>query len=493
WVYRNISIPLIRCATKLEERGVYIDQEHFSKLCRYYKDTLATRKAELNEKVGRELKSPTYYQNVQNLLFKELGLPLTAQATKSARKECNQCRKTYSPCSPAHASTSADDLTELNDRTPHPVVPLIIDIKQLEKTYSTQLDGGGDKGFRQHIREDGRIHARWSAARAGTGRFACVPLDAEILTMEGWKHVEDLELEESVVGYDMTTESLQPTPLEDIHREYASVGSIQFQNTSTERGYHVRCTAEHRWVVKTPRIRAGLSFARNLSNKGDLYVQQSAPAGFSGKAPISPTEAGIIGWAITDGTRITTSAGRCALQIIVKKPSSIKALDELLQDVTHSRTETPQDTVRYYLGVEVYDALVSLTEPNNLPYIIMTLSVEAREAMWNAMMEADGCPRRYYSTKSERFGAQKQAVSDAFSALAVLMGKTLSYRARPETGFIDWHIWQRDYSRARWVPPIAQAPQEPVWCPKTGTRTWVMRLDGRVLITGNCEYPNLMN
>ncbi|KKN83886.1 hypothetical protein LCGC14_0295390 [marine sediment metagenome] len=172
WLYKNISIPLIRCATKLEERGVYIDQEYFDNLCRYYKNRLQVSKETLDETMGRRIESPTYYQNVQNLVFKELDLPLTNWVTKGALKECKNCKRD-TPCSPNHASTSADALSELNERVDHPVLPLLIDIRHIEKFYGTYLEGGAGGGFRSHIRTDGRIHARWNAARASTGRFSC--------------------------------------------------------------------------------------------------------------------------------------------------------------------------------------------------------------------------------------------------------------------------------------------------------------------------------
>jgi uracil-DNA glycosylase family 4 len=175
WVYENISIPLIRCATRLEERGVYIDREHFDKLCRYYTDQLRTRTRELTKAIGHEVESPSYYKNVQELVFKELDLPLTAQATKGALKDCRKCKKERAPCSAPHASTGADDLEELNVRSPHPVLPILIDIRHLEKLKGTYLDGGkkDEGGFKIHIRKDKRIHARWNASRAATGRFSC--------------------------------------------------------------------------------------------------------------------------------------------------------------------------------------------------------------------------------------------------------------------------------------------------------------------------------
>ncbi|KKN40253.1 hypothetical protein LCGC14_0735330 [marine sediment metagenome] len=181
WVYENISIPLIRCATKMEERGVYIDREYFDRLCLYYRDRLVEQKAELTEALGREVEKPSYYKTVQKVLFEDLGLPLTSKPAKGALKDCEACKKTWSPCSPKHASTSAADLEELNERSPHPVLPLFIDIRHTEKFSSTYMDGGEGGGMKAYIREDGRIHPSWNAARAASGRFTCT--DPSLMTM----------------------------------------------------------------------------------------------------------------------------------------------------------------------------------------------------------------------------------------------------------------------------------------------------------------------
>jgi len=178
WVYRNISIPLIRCSTAMEERGVRIDLEYFDRLCDYYRDKLGAKTGELTELVGREIDSPTYYANAQKLLFDELGFPLTKETIKSALtggadgERCKKCKKD-NPCSSKHAGTSTVALKELAERVDHPVLPVFIDIKGLEKFSSTFLDGGKSGGLRRHIRPDLRVHPRWNEARAKTGRFSC--------------------------------------------------------------------------------------------------------------------------------------------------------------------------------------------------------------------------------------------------------------------------------------------------------------------------------
>ncbi|KKL60912.1 hypothetical protein LCGC14_2200580, partial [marine sediment metagenome] len=172
WTYDNISVPLIRCATRMAERGVYIDMDYFNRLGLYYKDRIDAQKGELAKVLGREVEKPTYYKTVQKILFEELGLPLTRRAQDGALENCDKCKKTWSPCSPKHAATGADDLVELNERSPHPVLSVFIGIRQSEKFSSTYLDGGKSGGFLAHIKEDNRIHGSWTVA-AKTGRFTC--------------------------------------------------------------------------------------------------------------------------------------------------------------------------------------------------------------------------------------------------------------------------------------------------------------------------------
>ncbi len=177
WIYNNISIPLVRAATEMERRGVLVGTEYFDRLCSYYTKEVGEKKEAINKVLGRTLEKPTYYLTLQKLLFEELKLPLTNASTPSSYKggkvseRCKNCKKT-TPCSPKHAATGGDELEELYERTQHPILPPLISLKSVEKMKSTYLDGSdGTGGFKRHIRNDNRIHSRWQAGGAETGRF----------------------------------------------------------------------------------------------------------------------------------------------------------------------------------------------------------------------------------------------------------------------------------------------------------------------------------
>lgn len=255
WVRDNISMPLLYCANRLEERGVQIDMEYFDRLCSYYRDRLAEEKQRLDDTVGRHVEHPTHWQHVQKLVFEDLGLPLTHWAIDSAIKGPKRCKKCEqdNPCSAEHAATGADALGELNQRSPHPVLPVLIDIRHLEKFSSTYLDGGSEGGFRRHIRADGRIHGRWNAGRAATGRFTCITPEMRVLTEDlRWVDAGKIQEGDWLLAFDEYNTKGRTTG--GRRQKRAQVVSIQRFEQDT---YRVRtprgsldCSGDHRWLVR---------------------------------------------------------------------------------------------------------------------------------------------------------------------------------------------------------------------------------------------------
>ena len=176
---------------------------YFDDLCAYYGQQVTVGRQKVNKVVGREVDKPTYWQNTQELLFVERGLPLTAEVTPAAAKggkntpKCKDCNR-GEPCGPKHASTGKDALLELNARHPDAVLPPLIHLKGAEKMKSTYLDGAGDGGFKQWIQIDNRIYANWNAGAAETGRFTCQdpnmmnpPKKVEVMSDEFNVHSKD--------------------------------------------------------------------------------------------------------------------------------------------------------------------------------------------------------------------------------------------------------------------------------------------------------------
>ncbi len=174
WVMDNITIPMIRACQNMTVRGILIDREYFDRLCAYYDGKVKECEKELFAIAGDF--NPNSTRQVQEVLFKKLGLPRIGRKTDAAR-ECTLCLE-GSPCD-KHDSTDAAALGELYDRTQHPFLEAFIRYRSLTKIKSTYLDGSAKKleegqlgGFARHIMEDGRLHPEVKVGGAETGRLS---------------------------------------------------------------------------------------------------------------------------------------------------------------------------------------------------------------------------------------------------------------------------------------------------------------------------------
>ena len=359
------------------------------------------------------------------------------------------------------------------------------------------------KGYEKFLTVDSRIHTHLSMTIAVTGRLSCVPLDAEMLTVNGWKKYDQLIVGEDVVSYDVQNGKLVISNLKNIHLGRGKVGTLYYRHGKT-RKVGVRCTENHTWVVEKNTIRGFIS-AKDVGEARGCRLILSSKVDAAFGQDDDARSAAIVGWALTDGHVGTTSSGRYFLEVTLKKPQSVAKFRRQVC-VGYSYIQYDGERSRFAIGVELFDGLWKRVNSfQNIVSYIVSLTPRARKEMWDAMMEADGSIRKYgggreYPSFMERFGSKdsqhvnKPNVGDAFSALAVLLGKAIRYRSRKSTGgrapFTGWEISENK----RKIPKYERGSNvEHVWCPETGAGTWIIRQNGVVGITGNSSKPNMMN
>lgn len=145
-LYREIEVPLAAILAKLHGRGFFVNRERLKELSQEMHKELESLKNEIITLVGQSfnLNSP---KQLASLLFETLQLPII--------------RKTKTG-----ASTDSETLSELADK--HPVVPLLLKYRELEKLRSTYLDA-----LPTFIKEDGAIHPYFEQSATATGRLSC--------------------------------------------------------------------------------------------------------------------------------------------------------------------------------------------------------------------------------------------------------------------------------------------------------------------------------
>ena len=327
----------------------------------------------------------------------------------------------------------------------------------------------------------------------------CVPLNTRILTAEGWKAHDELQLGEPVLGYNSEKDRLEWVPLLAVRR-YENVPVVRARNG---KGFDVICTPDHKWPVQYTVLNRGKKYVyrklretQQFTKVDALTVAAPAP---SGLLNVTPDQAFLMGILITDGC-VRYTGKHISGYICQSKEDGIQAIRERLTDVphreaiiaAHTRTFPTGKTYDCRIGYrwhiaagylhELHDAF-GIVHETELPHVIAGLSEEARSAMMEAMMLAEGDKRGTFAQMPGR----NDWVIDLWTALCALEGSMVCKAQIRDTCGGIW-VARRKKTRFVWASNIVveEAGREDVWCPQTPLGTWVARFDNDVVtITGN--------
>jgi DNA polymerase-1 len=146
YLFHEVELPLATVLAEMESEGIAIDGPYLRDMQEELQEQLTALEAEVGELAGYQfnLGAP---QQLAKLLFEDLRLPV-GRRTKTGY------------------STDADTLEALRDK--HPIVPLVLEHRQLSKLKSTYVDalpGLVDPAT-------GRVHTSFGQASTATGRLS---------------------------------------------------------------------------------------------------------------------------------------------------------------------------------------------------------------------------------------------------------------------------------------------------------------------------------
>ena len=339
---------------------------------------------------------------------------------------------------------------------------------------------------------DGKTYAesehRASAYKQGQlsslDKIECVPLTSEILTKRGFKRHDELVIGEEVLAYDPTQDQCVWTSL----RKVTCYGEAPLARLHGK-WFDVLCTPNHSWAVRNQGGTRFLAKAFELKTSHSLIMSAPGP---DGSHPLTPRDAAILGWLVTDGA-IRRDGKYLRSCIYQSKQGNVQVIRELVG--VNARETTREQPARTFPSGKTYECLpqqiftfsteetrrilnaAGIYDTTDLPAMVTQYSHEARQAMLIAMMMADGDKAGHFGKK------RKPGVMEAWQILATLEGFSLGMLA-DRNGMPQQRLKKR---RSVCISELSleEAESAPVWCPTTDFGTWVMRQDGRVMITGN--------
>ena len=152
-LYQNLELPLVEVLFDMEQTGFKVDKDVFEALKKKYSAEMDEIKHLVTEMVGEfNLNSP---KQLGEILFDKLGLPHN-------RKK----------------STGVEELEFVRDM--HPVVPLILRYRKVNKFLSTYI-----LGIEKHIDKNDLIHTTFKQTLTGTGRLSSTEPNLQNIPVRG--------------------------------------------------------------------------------------------------------------------------------------------------------------------------------------------------------------------------------------------------------------------------------------------------------------------
>lgn len=160
-VLKDIELPLVEVLLSMERNGMFIDKDNLHTLSVSLSEKIASLTEQIHSIAGEvfNISSP---KQLQAILFEKLQIP-SPKKTQTG------------------FSTAADVLEGLKDKSP--IIPLILEYRQMEKMRSTYVDS-----LPLNINPvTERIHCNFNQSVAATGRLSCqnpnlqnIPIRSEI-------------------------------------------------------------------------------------------------------------------------------------------------------------------------------------------------------------------------------------------------------------------------------------------------------------------------
>lgn len=318
----------------------------------------------------------------------------------------------------------------------------------------------------------------------------CVPEYTEILTRRGWKKYNELIIGEEALTYNLETRVTEWQNVESKAAYQFDGNLVTIQNSY---GFKYQFTEDHRVVViEKYKDQRKIVLAKDL--KSHQHIPVVAPHQFVGDSVLSETESALLGWLVTDGYFRTRKYSPNSFEAVLyqKKAADVESIREKFSEYISSESIHPDTgVICFRLKANKLKTIRKLLKSkDDLPEIVTRLGKNECKAMYEAMLSAEG-------TATNRFVAFPQnngPVLDSFQILCYMLGKAGHIRPKicgnkfgTDNEHSSIYVKSRDKIQLYKWQNTREKYSGMVWCPKTSNSTWVMRQNGKVMITGNCE------
>lgn len=329
--------------------------------------------------------------------------------------------------------------------------------------------------------------------------YGCLSEDTEILTRDGWKQYQDLQIGCEVMGWDSVTEELRLETVENVTVAPYSGKMIKFHNDNTSQ----LLTPNHR-VYKKHAQRFQAHGVRtkwfddewNIEEAGKINRYQAIKlplAGYHNGTGIGgDSYAELLGWVFTEGgfdingtgVRITqSSVNQDKVEMISAclVANSIDAKHYQRERLYKERLYT--EHTWFFTGASALKVRASLPEKHPTWELLWGMTVSEKQAFFNSSMLGDGSGMAFFQ--------KDNADREWFQTLAHCIG--MQGRDNPNKLCVSLHDNATTELQSRHLKDWYEDYTGNVWCVTVKSGAFVARRNGKVFITGNSGFPKSLD
>ena len=326
--------------------------------------------------------------------------------------------------------------------------------------------------------------------------YGCADEETEILTEKGWKKYNELKLKDYIYTWNPDKnifEKEQPLKINIFDYDGPLIHTlskhISFAVTPNHRVYYYGCRGKKKGQLFVDR-----------ADSLPTYIDVPINSVFEGKVSKYSPYVKLFAWIITEASissypRITISQRKC-----VSLSNSISHVRKILEDANipfKEKKRKNRDDVEFYIDTDTSRFLLSIMGNNgkSIPTFIYQLPVKERLSFIKELVYGDGT---FYRNTAVLTTSSKEFV-DEVQHLCTITGLRTTVNFSRNEYFI--HILDKNLTGLRLNqlrPNKKELYKEEtykgkVWCPTTKNGTWVCRRKGKIHITGNSMYPNILS
>ncbi len=328
--------------------------------------------------------------------------------------------------------------------------------------------------------------------------FQCVSEDTEILTSEGWKGYNEVEVGSSIKTYNLDSGVIEDQEVEDVFRKEYQGKMYRLQNRIQDQ----LVSPGHRVVRrKFNSDQVVLEPVEEVEKLESPFIIPIAAENNLPDLDISNEQIKLMAWIAADGTIEQPGAHRCCYRVSVyqskvNKPDNYWEIKELLDHFefeysTFSTSSLGDEVERFRLNAEsskeIHSWFGTKENVHFIPERFLRFSKRQARLFLDTYLKADGF-------EDCKIATTNIDLLDGLQALAVSAGYgfTVLNRGSTDIGSKDVYVLRLIRHKETYINDVEEVDYEGIiWCPHTKNETIIARRKGKVFITGNTPFTNV--